>query len=962
MGSLRTKERFPFGLRPHSSLVKSTNPLFPSGKSCQKNGSGGGIGCSGQEVRRRARPERDPGLLQPHLRSPKGLRRLETGHRSLGSKQVSCGAEVFYGDCGVNQSSDSPTCMGDLTGSEGRVLPHPDSSIGTEVSAFQLPGSALAVPLAPVRSVSCPLDFHDGGQRVSGFGPSAINLSTPVPGRLGGTASLSLLPRVSDEDTDCLGPGNGFPVQLGKVRSGSQQGLFVPGLQVPDGPEPSFALEREAVEDLRSSQALSSVSFPTGLSVSVASGSPGCDGETGSLGKIALKGVAARSALPVATEFGPRLYHDHSVSQITSGYPVVAGTGQCPRRFPYAPTHSQPAFVHGCFHRGVGCSLGLQRGLWPVGFPPQDMAHQQPRARSCSLSPPTLGSVLSEPGGVSGLRQFDGGLLHQQAGGDSLLDSLQTSRSSAVVVPFPRHDDPGQAYPWQAQRFGRQSVPEGPDSSFGMVPVPSGLLGPVCSLGQTDGGLVRYPLEQQAASVCVSDPGSVSLEGGRSVHELGGSVWLRLPSHGGPAAGAVKDFLAQLQDPLGSSSLAGQALVSGPPRSPDRCAQVAAPQAQPVEAAPVEPVPQVPRAAQPSRLAAVEQSLREKGFSAEVSSRISQPSRQSTLAVYQSKWAVFSAWCGDRETDPLQASSRVVADFLLEKFEKGLAPSTLEGYRTAIAKTLVHLSGVDLGSDKDLSSLLNNFKLTKPSTRNRCPDWDLSMVLNCLTKAPFEPLESIPLKLLTWKCIFLLTLASGKRRSEIHSISFQDIAWTSDKSRVFLKPIPSFLAKTQLASGPPTSFSVPSLGPSVGQDSAEDLLLCPVRCLMCYMKRTKGLRGDRRLLFLSYKKGFKKDIRAGTVSSWIKKCILTCLDIEGALPPGPFKVRAHDVRALSASLAYNANVPLERVLEACTWATHNTFTSFYLRDVTLLQENLVRLGPLVLGQSVVVPAGASVHR
>ncbi len=30
---------------------------------------------------------------------------------------------------------------------------------------------------------------------------------------------------------------------------------------------------------------------------------------------------------------------------------------------------------------------------------------------------------------------------------------------------------------------------------------------------------------------------------------------------------------------------------------------------------------------------------------------------------------------------------------------------------------------------------------------------------------------------------------------------------------------------------------------------------------MCYMKRTKGLRGDRRLLFLSYKKGFKKELR-----------------------------------------------------------------------------------------------------
>ena len=42
---------------------------------------------------------------------------------------------------------------------------------------------------------------------------------------------------------------------------------------------------------------------------------------------------------------------------------------------------------------------------------------------------------------------------------------------------------------------------------------------------------------------------------------------------------------------------------------------------------------------------------------------------------------------------------------------------------------------------------------------------------------------------------------------------------------------------------------------------------------------------------------------------------MTCYDISKAVPPGPFKVRAHEVRALASSLAYNAKAPLERVLE-----------------------------------------------
>ena len=81
--------------------------------------------------------------------------------------------------------------------------------------------------------------------------------------------------------------------------------------------------------------------------------------------------------------------------------------------------------------------------------------------------------------------------------------------------------------------------------------------------------------------------------------------------------------------------------------------------------------------------------------------------------------------------------------------------------------------------------------------------------------------------------------------------------------------------------------------------------------------------------------------------------ILTCYDISKAIPPGPLKVRAHEVRALASSLAYNAKVPLERILESCTWASHNTFTHFYLRDLSLHNEECIKLGPVVAAQAVI---------
>ena len=175
--------------------------------------------------------------------------------------------------------------------------------------------------------------------------------------------------------------------------------------------------------------------------------------------------------------------------------------------------------------------------------------------------------------------------------------------------------------------------------------------------------------------------------------------------------------------------------------------------------------------------------------------------------------------------------------------------------------------------------------------------------------------------------MFLLALASGKRRSEIHALDGGRVSWKEDGSAVRLRVVPSFLAKTQLASSPPLSFSIPALAPSLGPGLDQDVLLCPVRASRCYMDRTRKIRKGRSLLFVSYKKGFKRDISSATISFWIKKCIRTCYDLAD-LPSGTsFKVRAHDVRAVASSLAFLAQTPLERVLESCTWSSSNTFTS-----------------------------------
>jgi len=114
--------------------------------------------------------------------------------------------------------------------------------------------------------------------------------------------------------------------------------------------------------------------------------------------------------------------------------------------------------------------------------------------------------------------------------------------------------------------------------------------------------------------------------------------------------------------------------------------------------------------------------------------------------------------CGEQQIDPLRTSVPQLAQFLEQKRGGGLAPSTIEGYRTVIAGTIRQVTGVDLSCDSAISSLLRSYRIDSAKSRNDIPTWDLSLVLNMLSKSPFEPIKSIGMKELTFKPCFLLRL------------------------------------------------------------------------------------------------------------------------------------------------------------------------------------------------------------
>ena len=154
---------------------------------------------------------------------------------------------------------------------------------------------------------------------------------------------------------------------------------------------------------------------------------------------------------------------------------------------------------------------------------------------------------------------------------------------------------------------------------------------------------------------------------------------------------------------------------------------------------------------------------------AEVAERIAAPQRLSTRAIYSSKWSVFQRWCMEQQVDFGSPSIGDICNFFWYLFhDLKRCPSTIEGYRTAIADILGD-SNLHISSNTNIARLIASFYRDKPKKSRLLPKWNVSLVLHKLTQPPFEPQEECTLKLLTWKTVFLLALASGKRHSEIHA-------------------------------------------------------------------------------------------------------------------------------------------------------------------------------------------------
>ena len=577
---------------------------------------------------------------------------------------------------------------------------------------------------------------------------------------------------------------------------------------------------------------------------------------------------------------------------------------------------------------------------------------------TCAGSAPVFGRVFVGVGcspprskRVRDVRQLHGRGVRQQTGGHGVQVPMFVDQPPSEMDGEFRRPSRCEVSSRRVQRPGRCSQPSRASCGDRVVSPPSGGESTSSCVGQSSNRPVCDLPQREAAPVLLACPGSPGRLRGCVSPSLGRPGSVRVPSlSSGRSGDRPRPGVVACRDDSGRASLAREGVVRRLAASADPTTPGSTLLGQTASATPLQSVPSRRPRAEPSRVATLQRHYRKSGFSGRTARVLSGVLRESSSRLYQSRWRIFCGWCRGRSVAPVNASVPVVVDFLIHlRQDKGLSVSAVKGYCSALNSVLA-LKGLDLAASREITTLLRSFARSVNPVELCPPAWDVSLVLQSLTGAPYEPMRTCEERFLAQKTLFLLALASAKRIGELHALSYR-VSHTRDWGEVSFAFVTGFVAKTQDPSSLAPrfeGFTVPAL-PNA-RKNRNGRLLCPVRAVKVYLDRTASHRPRCERLFVTA--GRSKEIAKTTVSFWLRKTISRAYELSGTALPVPAP-RARETRGIAPSILFRKNFAVDQVLKAGTWRRHTTFTRHYLRDIDHKSLDTFHLGPVVAAQSVV---------
>ena len=461
----------------------------------------------------------------------------------------------------------------------------------------------------------------------------------------------------------------------------------------------------------------------------------------------------------------------------------------------------------------------------------------------------------------------------------------------------------------RVQRAGRCAQPLRASCGDRVVSPPSGGEVTALRLGQSvDRPFCDVP-QREAVPVLLACPGSPGRLRGCVSSSLGPPGSVRVPSLcSGRSGDRPRPAVVECRDDSGRASLAREGVVRRLAASTDSTTPGSALLGQAASATPLQSVSSRRPRAEASCVETLKRHYQKSGFSGRAARVLSGVLRESSSRLYQSRWKIFCDCVGrGRGVAPVNATVPVVVDFLIHfRQDKGLSVSAVKGYCSALNSVLA-LKGRDLASFREITMLLRSFSRSVNTVELRPPAWDVSLVLQSLTGAPYGPLRTCEEHFLAQKKLFLLALASAKRIGELHALSYR-VSHTRNWGEVSFSFVTGFVAKTRDPSSLAPrfeGFSVPALPNARNNRNGR---LCPVRAVRCYLDCTAPHRPRCERFFVTAGRS-KKEIAKTTVSFWLRKTISRAYELSGTAFPVPAP-RARETRGILLHLFFSRRILL----------------------------------------------------
>ena len=740
------------------------------------------------------------GILQHYLHGRKERRRLSSYLKPEVTKPTFKRASLQDGDPTKYTAGSDYRGLGVDHRFRGRLFSYIYPKGTPKISSVYNSRSSLPIPGTSVRFGHSSSDFHQNNGSSGGVPTIQSDTDIYVPGRLVSKEPIQGDPdRTEDADSRDTRGVRALDKQR-KISAGThtKDKISRSNLQSTDGSNVSLSTEvprykryDKLLERGRSdkSQRVPKITGPYG-------------GVYRSRTKSTPSSKTYSIPLPESLESGLRPFGKASTRDqgfVATPNMVVTGGNLFQGSSPKIYERQGP--LDGCIGKGLGRSPRFLQDARSMGRHSEKKSYKLARIEGCTVSSSSLLSTYNREKSVDKIGQLDCSGLYQQRRGDEVITPLPANVENATMGRLLSNRTESCSHSGQEKYPCGQTIKKPERSKINRMDPRQN-----CSQENISGvrGTMRGPIrdggEQTASNLLFPVANRRCLALRCPECRLDWDLRLRIspadPTSSGTTEGDKRDVHYYSNSPHNTLSI----MVSDPSESVNRSPEASSHESRFIDTE--QRSMDTPRLVE-NEISSLEDFRcegRTECLSKKARDYITQSRRPSTRKMYEARQRLFCSWCQERKIHPSSASINEIAEFLIYLHEeRNCKAATLSGYRVAISDIHEAWERSTVSNNKMLSRLIKGIYHSNPRRNRLLPSWDLPLVLEALSKPPFEPLRSAELKYLTWKTVFLIALASAARVSELHALSTCDTCLRIEVSGIRLFPKLEFLAKNQRA-------------------------------------------------------------------------------------------------------------------------------------------------------------------